>query len=153
MGTGTSSGKGRVYLPPISDSIMGAPRNFYETMNSNEARGPNKVQFTSGIKDDPFIHSNWAQQYVEGTYEIASTDGGIQRRSGIITTVGKDRLIGIEKVYEGSYNVTDIRTGMLVAAGMSSISQATYRAGVLVDGTVKASTLNNAEDAFKKKYG
>lgn len=151
MGRGSSGRKGRANLRPLASNVMGAPRVFHETMNSKEARGANKILFTSDMKESPFIRSNWANAYAEGSWEILVGGDRIERAGGMITTVG-DWLIGIQGNDENGYAVTDIKTGTLVVPHAASVSDATYAAGILVDGTVKKASLERAEERFRNAH-
>lgn len=155
-GRGTSSGfpthAPKAQLPPLDDNIMGAERHFHDAMNDMATRGENNVTFTSGIKEDTFIRTNYGGFYVDGTFEVLKSGDSIDRVSGMITTDGK-RMYGITQS-GGYYNVTDLRTGMLVAQSQSlvqaSMNGPTAMASVLRNNKAQ---LQSAEARFKKAHG
>ncbi len=142
---GAGSRGGSSTLPPISNNVLGAQRTFYDTMNSQEARGANVVKFTSGMNSEPAYGHTW---YANGSYEIL-TPAGTQRRNGEITTHGK-RLYGIEQTPNG-FDVTDLRTGLLIGQRDQS-KYAVWNTILAFDDGVNrqlASRVRNAEATFK----
>lgn len=163
MGSGTSSGRtrnknqGKPKLPPLAGNVQGAKRIFYDAMNSDEARGANRLLFTSGMKEDRVgIRSNWANAYAEGSYEIikySQAGDALERVNGIITTAAGGRLIGVQGNDEEGYTVTDIRTGMMITR-MATLGGATYQADSIYGGLTQRqeNQLATAEKRFKSAH-
>ena len=154
-GRGTSSGfpthAPKAQLPPLDDNIMGVERIFHDAMNADATRGDNNVTFTSGIKEDVFIRTNYGGYYVDGTFEILKSGNEVERVSGMLTTDGK-RMYGITQS-GGYYNVTDLRTGMLVSQNPSLV-QASLNAPTAMQQALRNPALvQSAEMRFKNAHG
>lgn len=116
-GSGTA---GSTQLNPLPDNVIGGKRKiFHDTMNSTEARGVNRVKFSTGDMEDVVEYGNgWA---AKGSYEILKNIDGqdtAQRISGEITAFN-NRLFGIQSIGD-EYRITDLRSGMIIGADQPS---------------------------------